>query len=281
MARADHPAGGPAPAPVRYSYGAARSQCAVLETPPGSGPFPVAVLVHGGFWRAGFNRTLMNPLAHDLLGRGWAVWNLEYRRLGVGWGAGGGWPQTFEDVAAGIDALAGAAAPLDLGRVVAIGHSAGGQLALWAAARAGLPVGAPGAQPVVALAGVVSQAGVCDLRRAVDERVGRGVVRRLLGGSPRRVPERYELASPIARLPLGVAQLLVHGERDRIVPPTLSVDYAAAARVAGDRDVTVSIRPGEGHFEHLDPASGAWGDVIAWVERFSMAASARRPAGSG
>jgi len=254
----------------RFAYGPRRAQYAVLEAPPGSGPFPVVVLLHGGFWRTGFNRTLMNPLALDLLGRGWAVWNLEYRRLGIGWGAGGGWPATFEDVAAGIDALAdvpAATARLDLGRVVAAGHSAGGQLALWAGARPGLPAGAPGAQPRVALAGAVGQAAICDLREAHAQRVGAGVVRRLMGGSPRRVPERYELASPLARLPLGIPQLLVHGEDDTVVRPALSIDYAAAARAARD-DVTLSVRAGEGHFEHLEVAGGAWGDVAAWLERF-------------
>jgi acetyl esterase/lipase len=256
----------------RFLYGAARSQYAVLERPAGAGPFPVAVLLHGGFWRLGFNRTLMNPLALDLLGRGWAVWNLEYRRLGIGWGGGGGWPATFEDVAAGIDALADLRGmPLDLARVVAIGHSAGGQLALWAGARPGLPAGAPGAAPRVRLAGVVGQAAVCDLRIAHARRSGNGVVRRLMGGSPRRVPERYELASPIARLPLGVGQLLVHGERDRVVSPAQSVDYAAAARAAGDDDVTLVVRPGEGHFEHLDPGGGAWGEVVSWLARFAAA----------
>ena len=144
---AEHADCAPLPA-ERFLYGRTRSQYAVLELPPGAGPFPVAVLLHGGFWRVGFNRTLMNPLALDLLGRGWAVWNLEYRRLGIGWGGGGGWPETFADVAAGIDALADLrAAPLDLARVFAIGHSAGGQLALWSGARPGLPAGAPGAAP--------------------------------------------------------------------------------------------------------------------------------------
>ena len=255
------------PAAERFLYGRTRSQFAVLERPPGAGPFPVAVLLHGGFWRIGFNRTLMNPLALDLLGRGWAVWNLEYRRLGIGWGGGGGWPETFEDVAAGIDALADLRdAPLDLKRVFAIGHSAGGQLALWAGARPGLPARAPGAAPRVTLAGAVGQAAVCDLRMAHARRSGNGVVRRLMGGSPRRVPERYELASPIARLPLGIPQLLVHGERDRVVSREQSIDYAAAARAAGDEDVTVVIRPGEGHFEHIDPTGGAWGVVVAWLD---------------
>ncbi len=251
---------------VRYAYGRTRSQYAVLETPPGDGPFGVVVLLHGGFWKAGFNRTLMNPLAHDLVGRGWAVCNIEYRRLGVGWGAGGGWPQTFEDVAAAIDVLADLGAPLDLGRVFAVGHSAGGQLALWAAARGGFPAGAPGAAPRVALAGAVGQAAVCDLRAAHAAHAGNGVVRRLMGGSPRRRPERYDLASPIARLPLGVPQLLVHGGRDRIVKASQSIDYAAAARAAGD-DVTLVVRADDTHFEHIEADSGAWAEVVAWLER--------------
>ena len=148
----------------------------------------------------------------------------------------------------------------------AIGHSAGGQLALWAGARPGLPAGAPGAAPRVTLAGAVGQAAVCDLRMAHARRSGNGVVRRLMGGSPRRVPERYELASPIARLPLGIPQLLVHGERDRVVSREQSIGYAAAARAAGDADLTVVIRPGEGHFEHLDPTGGAWDVVVGWLD---------------
>ncbi len=249
----------------RHAYGRSRAQYAVLELPPGEGPFAVVVLLHGGFWRLGFNRTLMNPLAHDLLGRGFAVWNVEYRRLGIGWGGGGGWPQTFEDVAAAIDLLADVEAPLDLRRVIAVGHSAGGQLALWAAARAKLPPGAPGAQPRVALAAAVGQAAICDLRAAHAARLGAGVVRRLLGGSPARVPERYDLASPAALLPLGVPLLLVCGERDSVVAPSQSLDYAQRARAQGD-EVSVVVRAGEGHFEHLEAAGGAWGDVVRWLE---------------
>jgi len=254
------------PEALRFTYGHTRGQYAVLELPPGDGPFGVVVLLHGGFWRLGFNRTLMNPLAHDLLGRGFAVWNIEYRRLGIGWGGGGGWPQTFEDVAAAIDLLAELDAPLDLRRVFTVGHSAGGQLALWAAARAGLPEGAPGAPPRVLPAGVVGQAAVCDLRAAHAARAGNGVVRRLMGGSPKRVPERYDLASPAARLPLGVPVLLVQGERDKVIKPSQATDYAAAARAVGD-EVTVIVRPGEGHFEHLDATEGAWGDVATWLQR--------------
>jgi acetyl esterase/lipase len=108
-------------------------------------PWPVAVLIHGGFWRARYSLRLEDRLAADLAGRGWGVWNLEYRRLGRL--SCGGWPATFEDIAAGIDHLGKLEEPLDPARVVAIGHSAGGQLALWAAARPGLPAGAPGADP--------------------------------------------------------------------------------------------------------------------------------------
>jgi len=264
----------------RFTYGDTRAQYGVLELPPGAGPFAVVVLLHGGFWRLGFNRTLMNPLAHDLLGRGFAVWNVEYRRLGIGWGAGGGWPHTFDDVAAAIDLLADLDVPLDLSRVFAVGHSAGGQLALWAAGRAGLPDGAPGAQPRVVLAGAVGQAAVCDLRAAYGARSGNGVVRRLLGGSPRRVPERYDLASPMARLPLGVPVLLVHGDRDKVVSPSQSRDYAVAARAAGD-DVTLVVRAGEGHFEHLDAAGGAWSEVVRWLEASCPADGACSSDGGG
>ena len=121
-------------------------------------------MIHGGFWRARYGRKLMHPVCRDLASRGWAAWNLEYRRLGRL--SGGGWPTTFDDVAAGVDHLAELAAPLDLSRIVAIGHSAGGHLAAWAAARPRLPGCAPGAAPRVPVTAVVSQAGVVDLRLA-------------------------------------------------------------------------------------------------------------------
>ena len=201
----------------------------------------------------------------DLAARGWAVWNLEYRRLG--WRSRGGWPATFEDLAAGVDQLGKLDAPLDLARVVAIGHSAGGHLALWAAARTGLPAGAPGAEPSVRLAGAVAQAGVVDLREAVRLDLSRGAARTLLGGPPGRLPHSYDVASPFERLPLGVPQLLVHGDADDSVPIELSCRYAGRAAVAGDACELVEL-PGCGHFEHLDPASDAWRAVVGWIERF-------------
>ena len=226
--------------------------------PEGAGPFPAAVLIHGGFWKAQYGRKLMRPLARDLAGRGWAAWNIEYRRIGrLG---GGGWPRTFDDVAAGIDHLAELThVSLDLSRVVAIGHSAGGHLAAWAATHDGL-----NALPRVPLTAAVSQAGVLDLERAWELRLSRGVVRTFLGGTPAEVPERYEQASPIRRLPAGVPMLAVHGVLDEDVPAGISREFAEAARAAGDSCELVIV-DGEGHYEHLDPASKVWAAVLEWL----------------
>ena len=242
----------------RHHYGKARSQYGELAVPDGEGPFPVAVLLHGGFWKSQYGRKLMRPLAGDLEGHGWAVWNLEYRRLGR---SGGGWPGTFEDVADGIDHLAEIDAHLDLASVIAIGHSAGGHLAAWAATRPGLPAAVPGAAPRVPVTGVVSQAGVLDLELAWELRLSRGVVARLLDGTPEERPERYAVASPVARLPLDVPVLLTHGGRDDIVPPLLSERFAAAAGAG----CTLHLEPAEDHFGHLDPANPLWTAVMQWL----------------
>ena len=145
-----------------HPYGSDPSQLGELFRPPGAGPFAVVVVVHGGYWKAQYDRSLMTDLCVDLAEHGLAAWNLEYRRVG----SGGGWPATFLDVAAGVDVLAELEAPLDLGRVVAVGHSAGGQLALWAASRPTLPADAPGADPRVVIRAAVAQAGVLDLTLA-------------------------------------------------------------------------------------------------------------------
>jgi acetyl esterase/lipase len=235
----------------RHAYGDKRSQYGELFLPDGgAGLHPVAVVLHGGFWRAQYGRKLMRPLCEDLKARGWAAWNLEYRRLGRL--SGGGWPTTFEDVAAGIDHLAEVPAPLDLARVVTIGHSAGGHLAAWAATR-------PHAR--VPVTGVVAQAGVLDLERAWEWRLSKGVVRRLLGGTPEQRPERYAAASPAARLPLGVPALLTHGLRDDIVPAAMSEEFQRRAR--GECEHVVE--PEAGHFEHLDPAGPLWRAVVEWL----------------
>jgi len=223
----------------------------------------VAVLIHGGFWRARYDLRLEDRLVADLAERGWAVWNLEYRRLG--WRSRGGWPGTFEDVASGIDHLGRLEAPLDTSRAVAIGHSAGGHLALWATARPGLPAGGPGAEPALRLAGAVSQAGVVDLREATRLGLSRRAAQRFLGGPPRKLPRRYDLASPIERLPLNVPQLLVHGDADEVVPVEISRRYARRAAGAGDPCELVDL-PGVGHMEHLDPDTVAWRTVARWLE---------------
>ena len=214
-------------------YGDHASQ--VAELFEAERPVGVAVVLHGGFWRDRYDRHLMDALCADLASRGWTAWNLEYRRLG----SGGGWPATCDDVAAGIEALAGRDA-------VAIGHSAGGHLALWAAAE-GL------------VRAAVGQAAVSDLREAQRLSLSAGVVDDLLGDAP-----AYAEASPFERLPLGVPQLLVHGEDDAIVPVSMSREYERAARAAGD-DVELVALPGVGHFEHLDPASEAWRAVLRWL----------------
>src|SRR3954462_6286264 len=242
---------------MRHRYGEHFHQFSDLLLPRETdGPLPVAVVLHPGFWREQYSLDISEELARDLARRGWAAWNVEYRRVGET--SGGGFPATLEDVAAAIDVLATLDAPLDLARVVAIGHSAGGQLALWAAARR---------DAAVPLAGVVAQAGVTDLRAAERDPDGEGAIARFVGGYAADVPERYADASPIERLPIGVPQLLVHGTEDVRVPADISRRYTEAARAAGD-EVELVLRPGEDHFVHLDPGGGAWADVLRFIERF-------------
>lgn len=248
---------------VPYRYGDDEAQVAELRLPPQGSPVPgVVVLVHGGYWQAGYDRSLQEAVATDLVSDGYAVWNLDYRAVG----AGGGWPATFQDVAAGVDLLAQAAREhgLPLDQLAIVGHSAGGTLALWAAGRHRLPAGAPGADPQVRPAAAVTQAGINDLVRGARERLGGGAVTQLMGADPRDDPGRYALASPTALLPIGVSTLVVTGADDTVVPVQQSRDYAAAAEQAGD-DVTLAVVAGEGHFEHLNPRSRVWAEVRAFI----------------
>jgi acetyl esterase/lipase len=243
-----------------HSYGRHRSQRAELHMPSHRGPHPVMVVIHGGSWRARYGKVIMRGLVGDLVRRGWAAWNIEYRRLENG----GGWPATFEDVAAAIDHLRQLDAPLDLTRVCVLGHSAGGHLALWAAARDKLPPGAPGqvaGGPPVPLRQAIVQAGVCDLAAAYRRWHG-GAARALMGGGPDEFPERYAAGDPAALIPLEMPALLVHGVIDEVVSIELSRSYANAARSVGAAVELVEIEGAAGrHRTHLDPRSAAWAAV--------------------
>ncbi len=249
------------PAP-QIAYGDHPDQVGNLHLPLGDGLWPTVVLIHGGFWKWGWDRALMTPLAHDLARRGYAVWNIEYRRVGQ---EGGGWPGTLEDVAAAADALASMEA-VDPSRVVAVGHSAGGHLAVWLATRHRLPKGAPGAATHLRLRGAVSQAGIVDLVRGAEDDLGSGACAAFLGGTVGDVPERYAVASPASLLPVGLPVLLVHGSRDVDVPPSQSRDFADSALLAGDV-VKLVVLPETDHFDIIEPEHEAWTVAVAWLDR--------------
>lgn len=228
-------------------------------------PLPVIVFIHGGWWQAEYDLGYGGELCAAFKRQGVAVWSLEYRRVGE---PGGGWPNTFLDVAAGADFLGALAKkyPLDLGRVVTMGHSAGGHLALWLAGRHHVArESAIYAPTQLHLRGVVSLAGAVDLRLLCDLAQGefahdKGLVRSLMGGLPADVPERYRAGSPGDLLPLNVPQVLVQGTEDRQIPPDLPRRYADNARRQGD-EVTVRMPAGAGHFAVVDPESAVFGVV--------------------
>jgi acetyl esterase/lipase len=238
------------PAGERTKYGDLRQQFGELRVPQGDGPFPVVVLIHGGCWQASFDYVYMTRLAAWLTERGVTTWTIEYRRLGDD---GGGWPGTFQDVAAAADALRDVAARprLDLQRVYAAGHSAGGQLALWLASRSKLPRDSELFRPdPLPIRGVLGLAAITDLAqyRIGPEKSCHSSVEPLLGGTPDSVVRRYAETSPIERLPLGVRQVFVQGEKDPIVSAASVRKYVAAAEEAGDTAEVISV-PTAGHFE--------------------------------
>ncbi|HEX8996268.1 MAG TPA: alpha/beta hydrolase [Ktedonobacterales bacterium] len=250
------------PPTARISYGEAPSQFGDLRLPTdgSAGPWPVAIMVHGGYWRVRYDGSSYGAIAGALTTFGIATWNIEYRRLGE---PGGGWPGTFEDVADAADSLRGLAEryPLDLSRVVTLGHSAGGHLALWLAARPRLPMNSPLWRPdSLPISGVVSLAGVANLRRAWELRLSDTVVEKLLDGAPKQVPARYDDCSPFELLPLGVPQAMLHGTIDDIVPFEISAGYVERARSLGDNARLLPLE-GCGHFEVIDPSTAAWRDV--------------------
>jgi acetyl esterase/lipase len=232
----------------KLTYGDDPSQHGTLYRPAGESR-GVVVVIHGGFWKAEYDASLGEPLARDLAQRGWTAWNLEYRRVGNG----GGRPETFDDVAAGIDRLADVEG-LDLSGVVTLGHSAGGHLAAWAAARGRFASWQPERVPVTA---VISQAGVLDLTAGAEAGLGGGAVEAFLGVPP---GPAYDEVDPTRQLPLGVPVWCVHGAADTVVPLSQSAGYVAAAVDAGARAELVEIN-GD-HFTVIDPASEAWDRTV-------------------
>jgi acetyl esterase/lipase len=247
-------------------YGDLPDQVADVRLPTTAEARPLVIVVHGGFWMAEFDRTHAGPQSAALAAAGYVVATVDYRRLGQ---TGGGWPGTFDDVAAltdAVPALVADALPdrVDTTRAVLVGHSAGGHLAAWAAARHRLPPESPWHRTTPIDARVVSLAGVLDLD--LSERLGLGAhaAKHLLGGSPRRRPDRYAVASPAALVPTGGRLIAVHGLRDKVVPVEMSRRYVDLARAAGDAVDLLEI-PDCGHFELIDPLSRAWPTVLTAV----------------
>ena len=228
----------PPPGGTRIPYGNDPNQFGELRLPVGPGPHPVVIFIHGGFWREKYTLDHAAHACQALADAGYAVWSLEYRRIGQ---AGGGHAGTTADVEAGARFLAGIP-DLDLSRVVAVGHSAGGYLALWLAARGTIP-----------LSGVVALAPVADLAYAQKFRLGDGVVDQFLqGGTP-----------PPLQTTL-VPQILVHGTHDDVVPFEISRRFAGTSVHS-----TLTPLPGARHFEVIDPRSLEWPSVVAAISALS------------
>jgi acetyl esterase/lipase len=237
--------------PRTIRYGDDPSQFGELSLPAGT-PKGVVVVIHGGFWKAAYDLSLGRPLAQSLVEHGWAAWNVEYRRVGDGGGA----PHTLDDVAAAIDALH--EHDLPLGRVISLGHSAGGHLATWAASRGRFERW----RTRVDLTGVVSQAGVLDLWSAYDDSLGGGAVQAFLGHRPG--PDDAEV-DPLHQAPLDVPVHCVHGVGDDVVPIAQSRTYVRTATEAGAQAAVTEVQ-GD-HFTVIDPGSDAWRRTLAVLDR--------------
>lgn len=236
------------------SYGDDDAQFLELTRPTEGASKGVVVVIHGGFWQSQYDLSLGRPLAASLAERGWTAANLEYRSLGNG----GGWPATFDDIAAGIDALADVEG-LDTSTVITLGHSAGGQLAVWAAGRE--EVANPDwNRPRVPVTAAVAQAGVLDFGLAIEQNLGGGAVEAFMGASLAEEPARYDDGDPIRSVPLQVPVRCVHGGDDSTVPPAQSASYVDAATAAG-ADATTTVVDGD-HFTVIDTGSKAWATTL-------------------
>lgn len=259
--------------PIRLSYGTDPRQYGELWLPEVVGPHPVIVLIHGGGWRSESDSTYMDPIAADLPRRGLAVWNLSYRRVGD---PGGGWPATFADVAQGVDFLQSLASQygLDPSKVIAMGHSSGGQLALWLGARPKFTAGSFAAANPLRVRGIISLAGIGDLALHWGYRAGspHNSVAALLGGTPGEVPERYAATSPAQLLPLGVPQVIARGDADEL--GRMQADaYYARAKAAGD-PVSLLELPGVDHMQIVDPDGAGWQTIMGGLYALLFAKSA-------
>ena len=259
------------PADARIAYGAGANQYGELWLPQGAGPFPLVIMIHGGCWRAEIPGTILqDQLNADLKGRGIAVWNITYPRVGH---EDGGYPGTFQSVAAGVDHVRALSVlyPIDLTRTALVGHSAGGHLALWSAARGRLGLGLVrglSEEPFIPGA-VITLAGINDLEAFRTEgpgRCGEPEIVDALIGYDWRAADPFADTSPARLLPIGTPQVVVSGALDPIVPPSLGEAYGARALAAGDA-VTVLTLPGAGHFELIDPTAPAWASILVELER--------------
>jgi acetyl esterase/lipase len=257
-------------ADYQIAYGQSPDQKADLWVPPGDGPHPVVILIHGGCWQAGVTLHSLDPMADVLKTSGFATWNIEYRRLGQ---AGAGWPGTFLDIGTAVDLLRTLAPEhrLDLGRVIVMGHSAGGGglLAMWVAARSRLPAGTPlYVEDPLRVSGVINLSGGGDMQALIPFEAlscGGSVVEAMLGGTPAKFPERYAQTSALKMLPIGTPQVLIWGDRDDNVPLAIGEAYTKAATEAGD-PVLLVVFPGLGHFETASPLSPCWPVVRSAID---------------
>lgn len=252
------------PPDERIPYGSLDLQFGDLYLPASSGPHRVVVLLHGGCWRAKYGLEPMGQFARALADRGVAVWSLEYRRVAGDSADEQAWPQTFVDVAAGCDFLRqlATAYSLDLSRVVAAGHSAGGQLALWLAGRRKLSAeNSLYISNPLPIRSVVAIAPVCDLERAIAWDICSGAIEPLMGGGPSATWANYAQGSPSNLLPLGVPHCSINGEEDPIVPIDYVAHFIKTAQLLGDPATLVRL-PAVGHFEPVLATHSAGQTVI-------------------
>lgn len=254
-------------------YGSDPSQFGDLWLPAATSGqlLPLVVFFHGGWWKSEYDLGYAGFLCDALKKRGIACWSVEYRRVGS---TGGGWPATFHDAASGFEfaATLARAFPLDLNRVITLGHSAGGHLAFWIAGRHHIDSASAiyNPRPRLPLRGALALAGAVDLGLTIDL-AGDGLfahdrdeVHNLMGGTPRQFPERYKAGGPAVLLPFNIPQVLLQGTDDDQIPPDLPTRWAASAKQAGDT-VAVTMIPNADHFSVVDPESHAWPTVLSSI----------------